>query len=163
MFTKTTQRILKQHRLSPQELCFCTMFLSGFSLGDSYLMAFQPMTNKSAGIMTDAKKMAAKAYIKGYIAYKQNGQISAVAEEESATSEEMRSDDFIDSPILDKQQMIKSLTLLIEKTADTKLKSELIMKLADLTGAKREQIETEEDAIHYYIPLTCKICPKNKN
>ena len=63
---------------------------------------------------------------------------------------------------LDKQQMVNELNLLINKTSDTKLKSELILKLADLSGVRKEQTETEDNRINYYLPITCNVCPKNQ-
>ena len=163
MFSKATQRILKQYNLTPQELSFCTMYLSMFNLADSYLLSFQPMTNKVTNIMTKAKRLSEQPNIKSYIA-EHNGVITPITQITDITDiEDLESNEIGEAvSIPDKSQMIKSLTILIQKTTDAKLKSDLIMKLADLTGVRREQTETDDNKINYYLPITCTICPKNK-
>ena len=161
MYSKSTQRILKQYNLTPQELTFCLVYLAKYNLTDSYLLAFQPMSNKITNIMTKAKRLSEQPNIKSFIA-ERNGVVTPEQTEEVEQTE--LSENEIDEvgSIPDKSQMIKSLTILIQKTTDTKLKSELIMKLADLSGMRKEQIETDDNKIYYYLPITCSICPKNQ-
>ena len=173
MYSKNTQRILKDYKLLPTELCFCTLYLSGFSVVDSYLLAFQPMSNNLASATGQAKKIGNKPNIKQYITDKRGTIIKEGYPEteylplanidngESSQEENLREEN---SGVanLDKQQMINELNLLINRTSDTKLKSELILKLADLTGVRREQTETEDNKINYYLPITCNVCPKNQ-
>ena len=161
MYSKSTQRILKQYNLTPQELTFCLVYLAKYNLTDSYLLAFQPMSNKITNIMTKAKRLSEQPNIKSFIA-ERNGVVTPEQIEEVEQTE--LSENEIDEvgSIPDKSQMIKSLTILIQKTTDTKLKSELIMKLADLSGMRKEQIETDDNKIYYYLPITCSICPKNQ-
>ena len=174
MYSKSTQRILKDYKITPQELTFATLYLAGFSIADSYLLAVQPLTNNIAATIGQAKKVANKPNIRTYIQDKQGSSYNEPSKTnpddisklsqldkneygmvENGEIEEGRAN-------LDKQQMINELNKLIAKTSDTKLKSELILKLADLTGAKKEQTESEDDAISYYLPITCLVCPKNQ-
>lgn len=162
MYSKSTQRILKQYNLTPQELTFCLVYLAKYNLTDSYLLAFQPMSNKITNIMTKAKRLSEQPNIKSFIA-ERNGVVTPEQTEDAEKQMDL-SENEIDEvgSIPDKSQMIKSLTILIQKTTDTKLKSELIMKLADLSGMRKEQMETDDNRIYYYLPVTCNICPKNQ-
>ena len=174
MYSKNTQRILKDYKLLPTELCFCTLYLSGFSVVDSYLLAYQPMSNNLASATGQAKKIGNKPNVKQYITDKRGTIIKEGYQQPEYLPEEnisngnnveeeiLREENRMEVANLDKQQMVNELNLLISKTSDTKLKSELILKLADLTGVKREQIETDDNKIYYYLPITCTICPKNQ-
>ena len=161
MYSKSTQRILKQYNLTPQELTFCLVYLAKYNLTDSYLLAFQPMSNKITNIMTKAKRLSEQPNIKSFIA-ERNGVVTPEQTEEVEQTEVSYNEIDEVGSIPDKSQMIKSLTILIQKTTDTKLKSELIMKLADLSGMRKEQIETDDNKIYYYLPITCNVCPKNQ-
>ena len=173
MYSKNTQRILKDYKLLPTELCFCTMYLSGLSVADAYLLAFQPMSNSIGAAIGQAKKVANKPNIKQYITdnrsnivkegYKELEPLPVANIDNGNNSvDEILKEDSIGVANLDKQQMINELNLLINKTSDTKLKSELILKLADLSGVRKEQTETDDNRIYYYLPVTCNVCPKNQ-
>ena len=161
MYSKSTQRILKQYNLTPQELTFCLVYLAKYNLTDSYLLSFQPMSNKITNVMTKAKRLSEQPNIKAFIA-ERNGVVAPEQTEEVEQTELTENEIDEVGSIPDKSQMIKSLTILIQKTTDTKLKSELIMKLADLSGVRKEQIETDDNKIYYYLPITCNVCPKNQ-
>lgn len=174
MYSKNTQRILRDYKLLPTELCFCTLYLSGFSVVDSYLLAFQPMSNNLASATGQAKKIGNKPNVKQYITDKRGATIKEgyqqpeylpmenIADGNNGEEEILREENRLGVANLDKQQMVNELNLLINKTSDTKLKSELILKLADLTGVKKEQMESDDNKIYYYLPITCNVCPKNQ-
>lgn len=80
----------------------------------------------------------------------------------NSDSETYNADNQIDSEI-SKEQLILTLSGLINKTADIKLKSELIMKLTDIKGYKKQDQTKQEEQIKYYLPLRCESCSyKNK-
>ena len=60
-----------------------------------------------------------------------------------------------------KDGLISELSSLYSKTTDIKLKSEILLKLADLKGYKKEAQKTEDQVIRYYLPISCKICKFN--
>ncbi len=57
-----------------------------------------------------------------------------------------------------KADTIKELNRLATLTTDTKLKAEILLKLSDLEGWKKEREQTQEDTIRYYLPLRCNVC-----
>lgn len=57
-----------------------------------------------------------------------------------------------------KEQIIRSFSLLIGQTNDPKLKGDLLMKLTDIKGYKKDQNNTKEEQVHYYLPLRCESC-----
>lgn len=57
-----------------------------------------------------------------------------------------------------KQDIAKELNQLATQTGDPKLKAELLMRLADLEGMKKQETTEKEDKIKYYLPLKCSQC-----
>lgn len=57
-----------------------------------------------------------------------------------------------------KADTIKELNRLATLTTDTKLKAEILLKLSDLEGWKKEKEQTQDDTIRYYLPLRCNVC-----
>ena len=62
--------------------------------------------------------------------------------------------------IRSKDDIITELNEIANNTPDTKKRAEILMKIADLQQMKQEQIgETEDERIHFYLPLKCWDCP----
>ena len=161
MYSKSTQRILKQYNLTPQELTFCLVYLAGYTTADSYMMAVQPMSNKAGTIIKAGKRMSEQTNVRSFIT-EMNGTIGTINQQPEEKIEEIDIEEIMGGANLDKGKMIKTLASLVEQAKDPKLKAELIMKLADLSGVRKEQTETEDNKIYYYLPVTCNVCPKNQ-
>ena len=57
-----------------------------------------------------------------------------------------------------KEEIIRSFSLLIQQTNDPKLKGDLLMKLTDIKGYKKQDQTKQEEQIKYYLPLRCESC-----
>lgn len=57
-----------------------------------------------------------------------------------------------------KADTIRELNKLATLTNDTKLKAEILLKLSDLEGWKKEKEQTQDNTIRYYLPLRCNVC-----
>lgn len=57
-----------------------------------------------------------------------------------------------------KQDITRELNVLATQTGDPKLKAELLMRLADLEGMKKQETTQEEEKTKYYLPLKCSQC-----
>ena len=62
-----------------------------------------------------------------------------------------------------KQDIARELNVLATQTGDPKLKAELLMRLADLEGMKKQETTEESEQIKYYLPLKCSQCQLYKN
>ena len=58
----------------------------------------------------------------------------------------------------DKDDVVRELNFLIDQSKDPKLRSELLLKLANLQEMKKDIVEEEDTTVHYYLPLTCNKC-----
>ena len=59
----------------------------------------------------------------------------------------------------EKEDIVRELNILADITKDPKQKTEILMKLADLQQMKKDPVEeTEDNTVHYYLPLTCHKC-----
>ena len=60
----------------------------------------------------------------------------------------------------DKDDIVAELNVLATSVTDPKHKAEILMKIADLQQMKKEEtVKSEEDTIHFYLPLKCNQCP----
>lgn len=57
-----------------------------------------------------------------------------------------------------KDEMIKEFSALFRAEVDPKLKAEIGIKLADIAGMKKQEQQTDDTTIHYYLPLKCGKC-----
>lgn len=57
---------------------------------------------------------------------------------------------------------IEELNELADNTNDPKLKAELLIKISDLEGWKKEQEKTDDNTIRYYLPQKCSQCEHYK-
>ena len=64
----------------------------------------------------------------------------------------------LDNDIYTKEEIIRSFSLLIQQTNDPKLKGDLLMKLTDIKGYKKQEQTKQEEQIKYYLPLRCESC-----
>ena len=60
--------------------------------------------------------------------------------------------------VFGKEELAKLLSQTITTTTDPKLKADLVVKLADLQGYKKEKTEKEEKRVRYYLPVKCDFC-----
>lgn len=61
--------------------------------------------------------------------------------------------------LTDKNVMLRELKALYEKTDDISDRLKITSQIADLQRMKKEEIKTDDDTIHYYLPITCSECP----
>ena len=57
-----------------------------------------------------------------------------------------------------KSETISELNKLADNTSDPKLKAEILLKISDLEGWKKEKEQTDDNTIRYYLPLRCNVC-----
>jgi len=59
---------------------------------------------------------------------------------------------------ISKQELLQQLTILFRSERETKLKSELALKIADLQSWKKQEVAEKEEQRHFYSPLKCSTC-----
>lgn len=68
-----------------------------------------------------------------------------------------------DSDVRSKDDVIKELNLLANQETEPRRKSEILMKLADLQQMKKQEEDSDESKIKYYMPLKCSECVLYEN
>ena len=58
------------------------------------------------------------------------------------------------SDIRDKTSVVKELNILASQTKDPKIRTEILMKLADLQQMKKDATEVDEDPVRFYLPIS---------
>ena len=60
---------------------------------------------------------------------------------------------------LSKENQLRELLIAKKKlTVGTSEWLKIVQTIADITQAKKDEIQTEDNTIHYYLPLTCSMC-----
>lgn len=63
------------------------------------------------------------------------------------------------NPVFDKNGLILELENLYQNSSENRIKSDILIKIADLKGYKKDQSTTDKEVIRYYLPINCNICP----
>lgn len=57
-----------------------------------------------------------------------------------------------------KGELIEELNALASSTSDPKTRTDILLKLADMAGMKKDEVKDEDNTVHYYLPLSCYQC-----
>lgn len=63
-----------------------------------------------------------------------------------------------ESEVRSKDDVIRELNLLANQETEPRRKSEILMKLADLQQMKKQEEDSDDSQIRYYMPLKCSKC-----
>lgn len=75
------------------------------------------------------------------------------------TSESEEEEEEIKVKLMTKEEILQqALQSALSLPVNDKNRVEILMKYADLAQMRKESVETEEQYIHYYLPLTCNNC-----
>ena len=135
-----------------EKVCLNSFIFNSSSRNEAYKVA-KDITKDIDIIMLNDRAQnwinnkASKAYVERY-----KNTIIKIDDQKSNFSEND------EMTIFDKETVILTLSRLINKTADIKLKSELLIKLSDIKGYKKQDQTKQEEQIKYYLPLRCESC-----
>ena len=157
-YSNKTKRTADAYSLTPEELAFADLMACGWDSTDAYFQAFH--TNFSwtaAAISRETRQIMAKVGVKQRIREKKTGRYSQEAMEASNMTEDNNTDDF--RTAISKEQILKDLIMARRRaTAGSKDWQEMTKQIADIARLKQEEVKTEDNTVHYYLPLQCYQC-----
>lgn len=59
----------------------------------------------------------------------------------------------------DKDDVLRELNLMVSKESDTKMKADLLMKIAEIKQMKKDSASDDEDPVQFFFPIACEKCP----
>jgi len=178
-------RLIKKCReqgLTIEEYHFCTLVDLGFSNSDAYVLAYQPATANPSKIKDAMYKVLTSQPVKIYLTYlakvknyeesertRREHELRKKIEEElkasHGTSPQLAETNSPSAPVTisdgtprTKEDIIRELNAALIVETDPKIRLDYYKQLIDLQGMKKEQEKDDDNTIHYYFPVTCKMC-----
>lgn len=153
-FSKKTQRRAASYSLTPNELAFIDLVACGWDLQDAYLLTMDEGYEWTANaIDTAARELKARLEAK-----KRVSDIRASFTPKETKTRSNDEDEDI-TKALSKEAMLRDLYLARKKmTPGSKDWLDTNKMIADITRMKQEEIKTEDNTVHFFLPLTCNKC-----
>ena len=154
VFTPKTNKLAREYGLSPNELAFIDLYFSGFDKRDAFIIAM----NMGATWTDDAVERSANEIIRRDEAKHRLKDLRNPSTAQTYVDEQ----DISDKEIMDalsKDNMLKDLYFARTKTKrGSKEWLDINKMIADITRMKQEEVKSEDNTIHFYLPLTCHRC-----
>lgn len=162
-FTQELTRALRKAKISVKEKAFADLLIMGWDIMDAYTAVelYNPLHTIETNLF-EAKKL--KDENQSFVAYYNSRikQMNAETEDKVRNIEEnLLSHEAYENKYRDKDEIITALA----READSlrgKDRVDVLNKIADLQRMKQEENKTEEERVHYFLPLTCYVCPLMK-
>lgn len=159
-FTTELTRSLRKAKISVKEKAFADLLIMGWDMMDAYTCVelYNPLHTVETNYF-EAEKLRNEN--QAFIAYYNTrvSKLNASANEKIRNIEaSLTSDDEYDSKYRDKDEIISALAREADRLQG-KDRVDVLNKIADLQRMKQEENKTEEERVHFYLPLTCYVCP----
>lgn len=164
-FSRFIKAEIKRYNINEQEKCFADLMAAGWKDKDAYLASglYNYVYSKETNLREMNTLISDDEDFRNYwfLARKRAARgskeaVSSLEEEE----EGVPSPDDIDMQTeLSKENQLRDLLIAKKKAvigSSDWLK--IVQTIADITQAKKDEIQTEDNTIHYYLPLTCSQC-----
>lgn len=159
-FTTDLSKSLRKAKISVKEKAFADLLIMGWDMMDAYTAVelYNPLHTVETNYF-EANKLRNEN--QNFIAYYNTRikQMNADNEDKvRAIEENLLSGDEYSKKYRDKDEIITALA----KEADSlrgKDRVDVLNRIADLQRMKQEENKTEEERVHYFLPLTCCNCP----
>ncbi|MGJ7024937.1 hypothetical protein [Petrimonas sulfuriphila] len=151
-----TARLMKQFDVSADDVYFSMLLAMGLPQSEAFIAVFRPLTSGTTALAN--RHIRENPSINSLITYLKSE--SGTHESDSELTDEDARE--LVERYKDKDYVLNEL-IKASKMMNGKERADALMKIADLQQMRKEENKTEEERVHYYIPLPfCKNCP-NKN
>jgi len=140
--------LMQRYNLTKQEVLLAHLIASRISLGDAFECVFRSTAHD--------KDSACKRYISGKPAIEMlaNALSNGDADRIASPANQLANVD-----LRTKEGVLTALEEELKNASETKQRTEIISKIADLQRMKNEEDRNSQDLIFYYLPLRCEECP----
>jgi membrane-bound lytic murein transglycosylase len=172
-------------KLSPQEYIYVCLVRGSMAKYDAYMIAYDPKDDSIQSVKQACSALELKPEI-AKIFRKMQDDATARSEfekkiktlnrklrtankklKEQIEEEEMEEQDkgekvekmIRDASVTkDKNSLLKELEFMQSTETDTNIRLKILGKIADIQQMKKQEEKSEDDIVHYYLPLNCKDC-----
>lgn len=164
-FSRFIKAEIKRYNINEQEKCFADLMAAGWKDKDAYLASglYNHVYSKETNLREMNTLISDDEDFRNYwfLARKRaaRGSKAAVSSLEEEEEGVPSPDDIDMQSELSKENQLRELIVAKAKhPVGSKEWLEIKKMIADITQAKRDEIQTEDNTIHYYLPLTCSQC-----
>lgn len=152
LYSQKMRSIADAYNLQPDELAFADLVSAGWDKTDAFFTAFHTGETWTKQALADTiRKLSAREGVKRRIKEIRNPKTKVTAD----VSDD--SDNLLNE--ISKEAMLKDLAKARKKmTFGSKEWLDTNKMIADITRMKQEEVKTEDNTVHYFIPLTCHKC-----
>lgn len=161
LYSKKTKSLAKSYDVSVNELAFADLIAAGWDTADAFFFCIQEgKTWTMAAVEKAAREILARTSVKKRIRELRKGDLNEMAKDavKGKTEKPTETDDDVMKQ-LSKENMLRDLFLARKKMAvGSKDWLDTNKMIADITRMKQEEVKTEDNTVHFYLPLTCNKC-----
>lgn len=155
-YTKGFKTETNKYSLTIQERAMADLCVSGWKEQDAYVLIYG--MNPAYSDEWHKSKIKEITNDENYAKYIQRAQKKS---DRKAAREEAK--ETIAAPtdvrMLDKDAVLRELLYTINSLpVDDPKRADVLMKYADLTQMKRDEVVKEDKTVHFYLPISCKNC-----
>lgn len=152
MAANTTQLLMKEFKVTAQDVYFATLVANDIPQNEAYIAIYKNLTSNVTGACN--------------MMLRKNPQITTLIQSLKYTKGNNPEDyDGIDDSSLnnykDKDYILRKLAKL-EENSFGRDKKDILIAIADLQKMKNDDNKAEEERVHFYLPMTCDKCPIRK-
>lgn len=159
-YTKTFKSEIKKIGLEPRERAMADLINMGWKEQDAYVMCYglgaaysETWHKKKIREIVDREVFA--NYL---MRINKKHELEASKAVDEAIQKEY--DSMETAKLMSKEDVMNELVRIAFKLSPNDPKrADILMKYADLTQMKKDEVEKEDKTVHTYLPLTCKNCP----
>lgn len=128
----------------PNHIILADLILIGYSEAEAFDIAYSEKVGLNAQqlIAKREEELASDKYKRAYDAKRETHSFST----DSIVSRE-------------KEDVLKELNIMASNERDTKLKAELLMKIAEIKQMKKDVISDNDDPVQFFLSIDCEKCP----
>lgn len=159
-YTKTFKSEIKKIGLEPRERAMADLINMGWKEQDAYVMCYglgaaysETWHKKKIREIVDREVFA--NYL---MRIKKKTELEASKAVDEAIQAEQNNIET--AKLMNKEDVMNELVRIAFKLpANDPKRADILMKYADLTQMKKNEVKKEDKTVHTYLPLTCKDCP----
>lgn len=148
-YQKSRKDEFKKYDLEPREMVYATLISCGWNRNDAYMASFgESITVSKEWVIKQVAKLDKKNGVVQFIQDRKD----AVKKDRDEEKELMKG--------LSKEETLKELLMAKRNyEAGSKEWLDINKQIIEVTQMKKDEVKDEESLIHFFLPLSCNLCP----
>lgn len=159
-FSRGLKGEAKRYKISVKEKAFADLIVMGWKDVDAYIISglYNPIYNKTSNLGDMNSLLLTNKNFRLYLEMMEKRAKRNAKKQEDSEEEEEAADMDMATELSKENQLRELLIAKKQMKVGTPEWLKIVQTIADITQAKKDEIQTEDNTIHYYLPLTCNNC-----